>query len=467
MIKNTKLSVQNKVQRILLFGALIIFPLAFLQEAAFAVPTFSRKYQTSCMTCHVGFPKLNAFGEAFKNQGYRLPDDEVFVKEPPVWLGSEAYERVWPNAIWPTTIPGNVPIALRIEGEFDYNPANSTAGGSGKSNFEFPHEIEFLSMGTLGKNLAYHLAVALQDEDERTAVENVWLEYNDVLAGTWGVPEDLFNMRFGLIEPMAIPFSQHTQRLATSRPAITDFRISSGDQPRMRDSQSGIEVYGIINKRLRYVTGVVNGDAESANSDAFVDNNTEKDIYGRFEYKFGGLPFSGAAESGASSEELPSLTYFDQGRSVTVGTSGYWGVNQVDAATDTDSEYYRITSFVRLTYDRHNLDAAYLYQHDDAAAGQFNGTIDDDVESNGFYMEATTFFKPWIAFLARYDNLSIDHVSVLGASNPRNNTSRMALSLPVYPRPNLRIVPEASFGLTADRDANAADSYKIRLDFAY
>ena len=31
-----------------------------------AIPAFSRKYQTSCSTCHNNFPELNDFGVAFK-----------------------------------------------------------------------------------------------------------------------------------------------------------------------------------------------------------------------------------------------------------------------------------------------------------------------------------------------------------------------------------------------------------------
>ena len=38
-----------------------------------AVPVFSRKYQTSCQTCHTIFPKLNPFGQAFRFNGYRMP----------------------------------------------------------------------------------------------------------------------------------------------------------------------------------------------------------------------------------------------------------------------------------------------------------------------------------------------------------------------------------------------------------
>ena len=291
MAINRSLSFQKKARKFLFLSMLVVLALTFFQKDAFAVPTFSRKYQTSCMTCHVGFPKLNAFGDAFKNQGYRLPDDEVFVKEPPVWLGSEAYKRVWPNAVWPDSIPGNVPIALRIVSQFNYDQSKSTADGEGKTEFEFPHAIELMSLGTMGDNLAFNLGFALQDESERSAVERVYLEYSDVLAGKFGIPNDLINIRGGYFDPMAMPFSPHNQNLMASMPTIYNFRISA-NQPRVRDSQSGIEVFGIINKRFRYATGVLNGRAVDGASEAFGDNNTEKDVYVRAEYKFGGLTFS-------------------------------------------------------------------------------------------------------------------------------------------------------------------------------
>ena len=39
-----------------------------------AIPAFARKYKTSCMTCHVAYPKLNAFGEAYRLNGYQIPE---------------------------------------------------------------------------------------------------------------------------------------------------------------------------------------------------------------------------------------------------------------------------------------------------------------------------------------------------------------------------------------------------------
>ena len=66
-------------------AALALIVVAFVGTAARAdaVPAFARKYQTSCQTCHAMFPKLNAFGEAFRLRGYRMPGEtEDMVKEP-------------------------------------------------------------------------------------------------------------------------------------------------------------------------------------------------------------------------------------------------------------------------------------------------------------------------------------------------------------------------------------------------
>ena len=48
-------------------------------------------YGTSCSTCHLDFPKLNDFGKAFKDAGFKFPkDDESMIKIPPVMLGAPA-----------------------------------------------------------------------------------------------------------------------------------------------------------------------------------------------------------------------------------------------------------------------------------------------------------------------------------------------------------------------------------------
>jgi hypothetical protein len=90
----------------------------FEASPAGAVPAFSRKYQTSCQTCHAIFPKLNPFGQAFRLNGYHLPAETAEqIRQKPVSLGAEAYERMWPEMVYPSDLPGNVPFALNVKME--------------------------------------------------------------------------------------------------------------------------------------------------------------------------------------------------------------------------------------------------------------------------------------------------------------------------------------------------------------
>jgi hypothetical protein len=56
---------------------LILTATGFLAGMAEAIPLFARNYKISCTTCHVGFPKLNSFGEAFAGNGYRFSEDDL------------------------------------------------------------------------------------------------------------------------------------------------------------------------------------------------------------------------------------------------------------------------------------------------------------------------------------------------------------------------------------------------------
>jgi len=38
-----------------------------------AMPIFAQRYALRCTACHTAIPELNAFGNAFRNAGYRLP----------------------------------------------------------------------------------------------------------------------------------------------------------------------------------------------------------------------------------------------------------------------------------------------------------------------------------------------------------------------------------------------------------
>ena len=120
--------------RTALKGSLALAALALsvplLTRQANAIPAFSRQYATSCVTCHIDFPKLNDFGKAFKDAGFQFPkEDETYLKVAPVMLGAEAQKQAFPKSVWPGTIPGMPPIGLRFNSFFQ-------ATGSSRNRFD-------------------------------------------------------------------------------------------------------------------------------------------------------------------------------------------------------------------------------------------------------------------------------------------------------------------------------------------
>src|SRR5436853_5330918 len=50
------------------------------------IPSFARKYNLPCSACHTAWPELNAFGQAFRDNGYQMMND----RDSPIWQ-SPAY----------------------------------------------------------------------------------------------------------------------------------------------------------------------------------------------------------------------------------------------------------------------------------------------------------------------------------------------------------------------------------------
>ena len=172
---------------------LAVFLLTLGTETSLSIPAFARKYKTSCATCHNGFPKLNAFGEAFRRNGYQFPGgtDPEFIKEEPVSLGSEGNKKAFPDAIWPGTLPGSSPISFFLNGEMDYNPKvdpRFTFGGLGSS-------IEAVAAGTLGEDLSFwgHLIV---NGDGTVELNRIFLIFSNIVGDSYAL-----NARVGVIEP--------------------------------------------------------------------------------------------------------------------------------------------------------------------------------------------------------------------------------------------------------------------------
>src|ERR1700686_2360360 len=165
--------------------------------SASAIPAFARKYQTSCQTCHIGFPKLNAFGEAFRLNGYRMPKEtEDQIKMKPVSLGADAYKRMWPRAIYPSDLPGQVPLAVNVKMASVYASSVDDSGRHlTKNDFQFPQEANLFSGGTLGEHMSFLGEVTWAenpDGSSSTELERVHLQIGSFIG-----PEHLINLKLG------------------------------------------------------------------------------------------------------------------------------------------------------------------------------------------------------------------------------------------------------------------------------
>ena len=54
--------------------ALVALVVAAAAQSVQAMPVFAQRYRMTCGACHTAIPELNAFGNSFRNHGYRLPD---------------------------------------------------------------------------------------------------------------------------------------------------------------------------------------------------------------------------------------------------------------------------------------------------------------------------------------------------------------------------------------------------------
>ena len=103
-----------------------------------ALPLFARKNSVPCTTCHLAFPRLNAFGMAFRQNGYRMPG----VKGESPWEAKE----------FPLSVVGNVGYL------YTSTDTLNTSGGRDRSAVSsfVQNTSEFHSAGTLAQNVTFH-----------------------------------------------------------------------------------------------------------------------------------------------------------------------------------------------------------------------------------------------------------------------------------------------------------------------
>jgi len=376
----------KKIIIIILFCAVLI---PFYYQIASGIPAFARKYQTSCNTCHTVYPQLNAFGESFRINGYQFQkDDEEKIKEKQVELGSEAYKRVWPDAVWPSFMPGSSPFSIR--GRTAFAISTDTAGQT-TSEFGMP-ALQFYGAGVLGKDISIWVGAHLFENNEPGSIDNFFVKFDNLF--TDYLPEQLLYVKVGQFIPELVPFATLHRSLVESPYAFNTYDPSMGrgfvaghvhgaGPFGIEKFQLGLELSGLVDGKLRYVAGIVNGNGVAA------DNNSGKDLYGRLAFKFGGLGFDGVAGDGAASQDSSN----NLGEtSFTLGAFGYKGIGTSGGSTDYD--FYRAGGDINFQYKKLSIVGGYI-------SGS-NGVF-DDMKYTLYFGEAQYMIYPWLLGIFRYE----------------------------------------------------------------
>jgi hypothetical protein len=448
-------------------------------QSSFAIPAFARMYGTSCSTCHIDFPKLNDFGKAFKDAGFKFPkDDESFVKVPPVMLGAPAQKEIWPKAIWPGVIPGLPPISVRYASFFQVlsknrNNFNSTPAAIGdfipRTDFQ-DGTLTLLMAGSLGSGVSFWIDndISVGGSGADGGLGDGWIKFN--LSHVFKLPSDALSLRVGQFE-LDLPWSQaRTWNLSGwdifDQPNVgtgsdfvnNSFAMSAGNQG---VEFSGGHSYGGYHYSVAVVNQNTSGGAPNpanvgAGGDGFFSDSNFKDLYGRVSYR---LNLERDAESrkgiqAAGATGPHDHTYID------VGAYGFYGrsVQRFDTGTTiltAREPFYRVGVNASFNYRTFNLFGTYMYGHDKNLLLNTTGdglASGEPVHFGGGFVEADYMPLPWMMTILRWD-------SVNSASDRLNGVDGAGFFSPFHST-RTRITPGVQFLIHPN--IKAAFEYQIR-----
>lgn len=464
-----------KASRLIICIPIVLFSLLCYITNANAIPVFARKYEIACQVCHIAPPILNNNGRAFRLNGYRFPTgDRFLVKDVPVKMGSKSLRKIR-DVVWPSTLPGLPPIAIRFFGDATHTPQTTDA----KTNFNFPAVWRILSSGTFDEHISYFMSICFASNDTTsiTIPFQAQILYNDVFNEVIG--DDTLNVRFGLIDIRNLDWNNKWQHLiltdylyATTKAPIPATITNRNDFAFFTNlgGSPGIELNGLTaNKRLYWAAAINHGDDFGT-----FDDNTGKDWQVILRYKLGGLPY-GVSEMQSSLQTAgkeSSLSFWER-NSLAIGGLYYNGSAEVETATTKITDHFwRAGLDLRF---QHGMEYGPRKGSWEVRAGALLGTNNhpwgslstEDGDFESFYIEGKYLINQWLIPALRYETVDWNDPSdvTFGSVDKQRFVPHVSIRI----RQNLRIAFEANFYTENDeyKSATDANTFIARYDIAF
>jgi len=383
----------------LLAGIILLSVIPLTAEQALAIPAFARKYDLPCSMCHAAFPKLNAFGLAFKDNGYQM--------------GSEKDNPVnQPGAYWPIAIRTVIGYQYTTTNNQDVLkngiPVTTTVRNGSVQDLG----IDLLSFGTLAPNISYNIVMTLPGE---VGLESAWIRL-DNLEGT-----PLLNFKTGVFE-IDIPFPTKRILTLTADYLIYNYHPSGSTvQMGLGENQAGVELMGHEDSAgFRYTVAVVEGN----NTDLSQKEPVSPDLFETLTYQIQNQRIGLLAYQGSQ----PTQFLYDPATTEPIDGSGY-----------ANRKFFRYGADLNLNAGPVNLRLLGMLGMDpkqviDTDGDPTNGIqpAARDAKYNGGFVELIYQPSPILIFDGRYDVVRNTQQSDPSISHAEGNQSQMAFSARYY-----------------------------------
>ena len=461
-------SVRNLLKVVPALVTLALGSLLLTQKGQ-AIPAFSRQYATSCMTCHIDFPKLNDFGKAFKDAGFQFPkDDDTYIKVAPVMLGAEAQKQTFPKSVWPGTIPGMPPIGLRFNSFFQATGANRKrfdplAGPGGIPQVipgtDFASGLfSIFTAGNFGSSIAFWVDddISVAGSNGAGGLGDAYLKFVNV-SRFLKLPKDSLSVRAGQFEldlPVTqarsynlSPYDIYQQANVGAMNSLVSLQQNVSNQFTFADAAKGVEIsgghqYGGYHYSVAVFDQNTAGIDQSANTSPYVPSPTGganggvgfgsstsfKNVYGRLSYRFNLERDSESRHDiqAAGATGPRDHTYLNFGSFYLYGKSlqQFVGAAAENPVLRAEEPYFRAGGDFNFNYRRFNVDGVYLYGRDQnllpvddngmliplplTSASPLPVSFIKSVPArfSGGFVQADYMVHPWVMAIMRWDGVN-------------------------------------------------------------
>jgi len=425
-------------------------------KPSFGIPAFARKYGLPCSACHEAWPKLNNFGQNFRDNGYQLGKgrDAPIYQDPGYW---PITFRMTPNWHRESTNPQAI----------DSVPGDPTSGTVlstiTKSGFD-PSAIDFITAGTLYKNISFFAQPYLFNGG--VDIAQMFVRFDNVFGSRW------LNVKVGQFELDTLISEERILTPDNTGGLYRNYHFHpAGDSTLfggIGDAQLGVELLGHSdNSYTRYSVALVNNSGGRTGLPASSTYN----VYGDFTQGFE-LPKIGLQRVGVFGYLGQSPTYFQ-----TSGGSPIAGAGLGDRSFYRAGAYglFYVGKFDLSTFYEHGKDNVYLGNSVPSNQPSLLPVGAAGPSWNGGFAELHYTPNPQLILISRYETVRMSQQANPGIRSDFGNVDAWTVGYRYYPfmssRAGMAWVQEYSRAATKGTAVDGLDqrrsTYLMGFDFDF